>query len=264
MNTEEIKTANNTEIGHEMLINYLSQIADNALILGHRLSEWCGHGPILEQDIALANIALDHVGLARNVYQYMAEIEGGDKTEDYYPYLRSERAFRNVLLVEQPNGNFADTIVRSFLFDTFQCAFLTELEKSDDRKLAAIAAKSLKEVKYHRRFSSEWMIRLGDGTEESHQKVQEALYDLWAFTAEVFEASKCDEWALNSGVGVSLDSIKNRVETYRSEILREATLKEPDVPALQSGGKKGIHTEHFGYILTEMQYIQRSYPGCEW
>lgn len=246
------------------LLDYTLQIADNSLILGHRLSEWCGHGPILEQDIAVTNIALDLIGQARSLYDYAAQIEGKGRTEDDLAYLRIESQFKNVLLVEQPKGNFGTTIVRQFLFDAYHFAFYTELCKSADKTLAAIAEKSLKEVSYHLRFSSEWMIRLGDGTEESHQKVQEALNDLWSYTGELFETTATDTEMLKTGVGVDLTGIKNFWEGKVDEILKLATLEKPEGTWMQSGGKVGRHSEHLGYILAEMQYMQRAYPGQEW
>ncbi len=246
------------------LLNYVLQISDNAMILGHRLSEWCGHGPILEQDIALTNIALDLIGQARSLYQYAATVDGQGKTEDDLAYLRIETKYKNVLLVEQPNGHFGSTIVRQFLFDAYHYAFYKALVNSADETLSAIAEKSLKEVTYHLRFSSEWMIRLGDGTEESHQKMQDALNSLWAFTGELFEMSDADTSALEAGYGVDLSSVKSFWDEKISEILKMATLEKPEEAWMQSGGKQGRHTEHLGYILTEMQYMQRTYPGQEW
>ncbi len=247
-----------------MQLEYTLQIADNALILGHRLSEWCGHGPILEQDIAITNIALDLIGQARSLYQYAAEVEGKGRTEDDLAYLRIGTQFRNTLLVEQPKGNFGTTIVRQFLFDAFHFAFYQELCNSKDETLAAVAKKSLKEVTYHLRFSSEWVIRLGDGTAESHEKMQTALNDLWAYTGELFKASDADQWALENGIGVDLEVVKKFWEEKVSEILKMATLEQPADGWMQTGGKQGRHTEHLGYILAEMQYLQRAYPGQEW
>ncbi len=246
------------------LLNYTLQIADNALILGHRLSEWCGHGPVLEQDIALTNIALDLIGQARSLYQYTAQIEGNGKTEDDFAYLRIGTQYKNLLLVEQPNGHFGTTIVRQFLFDAYHFAFYQELLKSKDKTLAAIAEKSLKEVTYHLRFSSEWMIRLGDGTEESHLKMQTSLDDLWVYTGALFEESEVDTEALNTGFGVDLSIVKNYWDQKVTEILNLATLKRPTSTWTQRGGKQGRHSEHLGYILAEMQYLQRTYPGQAW
>ncbi len=245
-------------------LNYVLQIADNALILGHRLSEWCGHGPILEQDIALTNFALDFIGQARSLYQYAAEIEGNGKTEDDLAYLRTGTQFKNALLVEQPNGHFGKTIVRQFLFDAYNYAFYKALLNSKDETLAAIAEKSLKEVTYHLRFSSEWVIRLGDGTEESHQKMQESLDLLWTYTGELFEKNETDQAAQEAGIGADLSKVKIFWDGKVTEILKMATLQKPEDGWMQKGGKQGRHSEHLGYILSEMQYMQRTYPGLEW
>lgn len=249
---------------NQNLLNYTLQIADNALILGHRLSEWCGHGPILEQDIALTNIALDLIGQARSLYQYASEISGAEKSEDDFAYLRTETKYKNVLLVEQPNGHFGTTIMRQFLFDAFHFAFYERLAKSKDQQLAAIATKSLKEVTYHLRFSSEWVIRLGDGTEESHNKMQTSLNELWMYTGELFIASEADAQMLKEDIGVDLGEVKTFWNEKVEEIFKIATLSRPEDKWMQKGGKTGQHSEHLGYILTEMQYLQRTYPGQEW
>ncbi len=247
------------------LFQYTLRLADNASILGHRLGEWCGHGPILEQDIALTNIALDLVGQARSFYQYAAEIAGEGQTEDSLAYLRDTQAFRNFLLVEQPNGNFADTIARQFFYDAYSFSFYKILQQSKDTTLAAIAEKSIKEVTYHLRWSSEWVIRLGDGTEDSHAKIQTALNGLWRFTGEMFEMDETDNEMLAQGIGVDLVSLKKMWLQKVEEVLAEATLIFPSEKTwMQRGSKKGIHTEHLGYILAEMQHLQRTYPNCEW
>ncbi len=248
----------------EAHFQYILRIADNAMILGQRLSEWCGHGPILEQDIALTNFSLDYIGQSRNLYTYAGQLEGQGKTEDDLAFQRNEHEFYNVLLVEQPNGHWGTTITRQFLFDVFNYLFHRELCKSSDEQLAAIAAKSLKEISYHLKFSSEWMIRLGDGTEESHQKMQEALDDLWMYTGELFEMDDIDREMLKMDIGVDLDKIKPLYHQKVSQILNEATLIQPEIPWMQSGGKQGRHTENLGHLLAEMQYIQRAYPGLEW
>ena len=208
----------------EALHIYLLQLADNALILGHRLSEWCGHGPILEQDMAMTNIALDLVGQARSLFQYAAEIEGEGKTEDDLAYLRTVTEYRNVLLVEQPNEDFAYTVVRQFLYDIYSFNFYTQLKKSSDKQLVAIAEKSLKEVTYHVRWSSEWMIRLGDGTERSHQKVQKAVNDLWPYSGELLQMSKAEEMLLADGIAVDLSTLKKDCEEKINNVLAEATI----------------------------------------
>lgn len=246
------------------LANYILRQADNNLILGHRLSEWCGHGPILEQDIALTNIALDLIGQARNYFQYAATIIGEGKTEDDLAYLRDVYEFQNVLLTEQPNGHFGETITRQFFFDAFNFFFTRELTKSSDKQLAAIAEKSFKEVSYHLRFSSEWMIRLGDGTEESHQKMQGAVDDLWMFTGELFNMDAVEQEMVEANVGVNLDKIKPMWNQKVNDILTEATLTIPETGWMQSGGKQGKHSEHLGFILSDLQFLQRAYPGAKW
>lgn len=246
------------------LLNYTIHLADNAHILGHRLGEWCGHGPILEQDIALTNISLDLIGQARSLYQYVAEVEGKGRTEDDIAYLRDAWDFRNVLLVEQPNGDFGKTIVRQFLFDVYNYLFYKELQKSKDKQLAAIAEKSLKEVTYHLRFSSEWVIRLGDGTKVSHQKVQTALNDLWMYTGELMEMNDFEKEMVKAGIGVDLENLKPLWHQKVEEILNTATLTKPQNNWMQSGGKTGKHSEYLGYILAEMQFLQKTYPGQVW
>lgn len=245
-------------------LEYLLRMGDNALILGQRLGEWCGHGPVLEQDIALTNIALDLLGQARSIFAYAAEVEGKGRSEDQMAMLRYEHQYRNVLLVEQPNEDFAHTIVRQFLFDAFHEPFHKALQKSSDSQLAAIAEKSLKEVTYHLRFSSEWMIRLGDGTELSHQKMQTALDNLWMYSGELYMADLVDTNMLEAGIGVDLNVLQTAYLNKVNDIIRQSTLQLPASDWMQSGGKQGRHTEHLGYILTELQYMQRAYPGLEW
>lgn len=247
-----------------MPFEYILQLGDNTLILSQRLGEWCGHGPVLEQDIALTNIALDLLGQTRMLFSYAAELEGQGRDEDDIAYFRDAHQFRNLLLVEQPNQDWAYTIVRQFFFDTFQYHNYRALLHSRDERLAAIAEKSLKEVTYHLRYSSEWVVRLGDGTEISHQKMQAALDDLWPFTGELTTPSAVDQAAHAAGIGPDLLSIQPLWQAKVDEILAEATLKKPENPWMQSGGKQGRHTEHLGYILAEMQHLQRTYPGNEW
>jgi ring-1,2-phenylacetyl-CoA epoxidase subunit PaaC len=238
---------------------YILHLADNALILGQRNSEWCGHGPILEQDIAITNISLDLVGQARNFYQYAALLKADGSTEDSLAYLRTEREFKNCLLVEQPNGDWAQTILRQFLFSNYQYLLYQQLQTSEDKQLAAIAEKSLKEVTYHLRWSSEWVIRLGDGTDESHQRMIGAIDELWKYTGELFVAA---DYEKESGIDVS--NLKDPWLEKVKEIFNEATLPFPEKTFMQEGGKQGRHTEYMGYILTELQYLQRAYPGSEW
>jgi ring-1,2-phenylacetyl-CoA epoxidase subunit PaaC len=249
------------------LLQYTLHLADNSFIYGHRLSEWCGHGPALEVDMALSNISLDCIGAARSFYQYAAEIEGNNKTEDSYPFFRDVRQFRNVLLVELPKGDFAETMARSLYFDAYQLLFYKSLMNSQDKQLAAIAEKSLKEVTYHFRFSSEWVIRLGDGTEESKQKMQHAISKYWDYTGELFSASDIEKDMIEKGIAPDISNLKTEWEKLITDTLQEATLAYPlraEGSWFQSGGKKGIHTEHLGFILTEVQYMQKTYPGCEW
>ena len=248
----------------QLLIDYTLHLADNSLILGQRNSEWCGHGPVLEQDIAITNISLDLIGQARNFYQYAATLIGGDATEDSLAYLRKEREFKNCLLVEQPNGDWAQTILRQFFFSQYQYLLFEQLQHSKDKQLAAIAEKSLKEITYHLRWSSEWVIRLGDGTEESHQRIVKATDELWRYSGELFEVAAYEMQAMNDGFGVDLSKLKGSWMSKVKEIFEQATLALPEKTFMQTGGKEGKHTEHLGYILTELQYMQRAYPGCEW
>lgn len=246
------------------LYNYILQIADNSLILGQRLGELCGHGPSLETDIACTNMSLDLFGQVRSYYQYAAQLKGGDTTEDDIAFLRKEREYVNVLLVEQPNTDFGYTIVRQFLFDTFHSLFLNELQHSKDETLAAIAKKSIKEVSYHWRFSSDWVKRLGDGTEESNKRVQEAVDVLWTYTNELFLETEADKTMVQEGIGVDLSKLKDTYYNKVIAVLEEATLTVPESKYFQKGGKQGIHTEHLGYLLSDLQYMQRAYPGMNW
>lgn len=242
------------------LQDYVLHLADTHLILGQRLGEWCGHNVVLEQDIAMSNIALDLFGQCRSLYQYAAELGGIKQTEDQLAFLRSERQYKNHLLVEQPNGDFAFTIARQFFFDVYHQLLCEELIKCSDKQLQAIAEKSLKEVRYHLTWSSEWMIRLGDGTTESHQRMQTAVNELWMWTHELTTTASY-EMALDVPHPANF---KAAWLAKVSAILKEATLDLPTDSTKQSGGKEGIHTEHLGYILSEMQMMQRTYPGMTW
>lgn len=248
----------------EHLVSYILGIADNTLILGQRLGELCGHGPSLETDIALTNISLDLLGQTRSYFQYVAKLQGGSATEDTVAFLRSEREYINVLLVEQPNTDFAYTMGRQFLFDHFHLLLLQELQNSKDQTLAAIAKKSIKEVSYHARFSSDWIKRLGDGTAESHQKMQNAIDDLWAYTDELFQQTEADKIMMAEGIGVDVKPLKELYYKNVSAVLEEATLRTPELEYFQKGGKQGIHSEHMGYLLAELQYMQRAYPNMNW
>lgn len=248
------------------LFNYTIHLADNSLIMGHRLSEWAGHGPMLEQDIAISNIALDLIGQSRNFYQYAASLKDDSVTEDTLAYLRDAGEFKNLLITELPNGDWAKTILKLFLFGTYQFYFYQKLIDSTDKQLAAIAEKSLKEVTYHVRWSSEWVIRLGDGTAESTKRIKSALEEVWPFIGEMFEPSEFENSLLNNRISVDVTKIKNTWENKVKTVLKEATFKYPgdENTWMQTGGKNGIHSEHLGFILAEMQFLQRAYPGCKW
>lgn len=246
------------------LIDYTLHLADNSLILGQRNAEWCGHGPVLEQDIAITNITLDLIGQARNFYQYAAALIGNGASEDSLAYLRTEREFKNCLLVEQPIGDWAQTILRQFLFSQYQHLLYQQMQYSKNEQLAAIASKALKETTYHLRWSSEWVIRLGDGTEESHQRMLKAIDELWRYTGELFEPAGYEQQAAAGGMGVDVSGLKEPWKNKVGEVFSEATLPVPQNVFMIKGGKEGIHTEHLGYILAEMQYLQRTYPGAEW
>jgi len=262
---------------NDSLIQYTLHLADNSLILGQRNGEWCGHGPVLEQDIAITNISLDLIGQARNFYQYAARLinenatkvspTGGDlerATEDTLAYLRKEREFKNLLLVEQPNGDWGQSILRQFFFSQFQYLLFEQLQNSKDEQIAAIAEKSLKEIAYHLRWSSEWVIRLGDGTEESHKRMVKAVDELWRYTGEMFEGASYELRAASDGVGANLSTLEASWVDKVKDIFNEASLPIPEKVFMQTGGKEGRHTEHLGYILTELQYMQRAYPNSEW
>jgi ring-1,2-phenylacetyl-CoA epoxidase subunit PaaC len=241
------------------LIDYLLFLADSTLILSHRNSEWCGHGPILEQDIALTNIALDLLGQSRNLYQYAAELIGNDATEDSLAYLRTERAFKNLLLVELPDEDWGQTILRQFYFSTYQLYLFQQLQNHNNQQFAAIAAKAIKEVMCHVRWSSEWVIRLGNGTTESHERMLLAVEVFKDYTNEMFIPADYE-----TAMPINLSFIQQQWNEKVKTVFEEATLPLPEKIFSQSGGKTGTHTEYMGYILTEMQYLQRVHPGVEW
>lgn len=249
---------------NQTLYKYILSIADNSLILGQRLGELCGHGPSLETDIACTNIALDLLGQARSYYQYAAKLADDGRTEDDIAMLRKEREYLNVLLVEQPNTDFAYIMARQFLFDVYHVLFLQELQKSHDVTLSAIANKAIKEASYHQRFSSDWVKRLGDGTEESHKKIQTAINDLWVYTDEFFHLTEIDKIMVEKSIGVDVLKIKQEYYNRLKTILKHATLIIPESNYFQKGGKEGIHTEHMGYLLADLQYMQRAYPKMSW
>jgi ring-1,2-phenylacetyl-CoA epoxidase subunit PaaC len=247
-----------------LLFDYTLRLADNALILGHRVSEWCGHAPVLEEDLALPNMALDLIGQGRALYTYAGQEEGKGREEDALAYLRDAVEYRNVLLVEQPNGDFATTIVRHLLYAAFAHPYYEALANSKDATLAGIAAKAVKEMAYHVRHASEWTIRLGDGTEESHARAQDALDQLWPYTGELLETDQV-EWALiEAGVAVDPAKVRPVWERTVNAVLAEATLSRPLEAWMQTGGRAGRHSEHLGFILAELQFLQRSYPGSTW
>lgn len=246
------------------LFEYVLRLGDDSLILGHRLSEWCGHGPILEEDIAMTNISLDLVGQATSLLGYAGELEGKGRDADALAFLRFDREYKNVLLVEQPNGDFGMTMLRQFFFDAYRKPLFEKLQHSTDQHLAAIAEKSLKETKYHLKHSSEWVIRLGDGTEESNARIQESLNTLWRYTNELFFTDEVDAELVEKGIVPSLQEIQNEWNATVTAVLTEASLTIPTNNWKQEGGRKGLHSEHLGYILAELQYMQRAYPNMQW
>ena len=240
------------------------RLADDALILGHRLSEWCGHAPVLEEELALANLGLDLIGQARSLYGYAGEIEGKGRDEDKLAYLRREHDYRNVLLVEQPNGDFAATMMRQLLFAAFMHPFHQAMAGSKDAMLAGIAAKAEKEMAYHVRHSAEWVIRLGDGTEESHRRAQAALVELWPYAGELFEVDGAMRAAIEAGFVPDPETLRARFDETIDHVLAEATLVKPRIGSFQSGGRAGRHSEHMGFLLAQLQYMQRTYPNATW
>ena len=252
------------QVSETPLVLYILRRADDALILGHRLSEWCGHAPMLEEDMALSNIALDLLGQARELYAYAAKVEGKGNDEDKFAYLRDVRQYRNLLLTEQPNGDFARTMVRQFFYSAFADLYWRTMMKSSDATLAAIAAKSEKESAYHLRHSSEWIVRLGDGTEESHRRAQGAIDDLWAFTGEMFAVDEAERALIDAGVAIDPAGLKPQWLKTVAGVVAEATLPLPKNDWMQQGGRVGRHSEHLGHLLSELQSLQRSFPGATW
>ena len=248
----------------DALFRYVLRLGDTSLVLGQRLAEWVGHSPALEEDLGLANLSLDLVGQARLLLTYAGEIEGQGRDEDALAFLRDAPAFLNLTLAEQPNGDFGRTMVRQFLLDAWQLEVYEALLQSSDARLAGIAAKAIKETRYHFRFSSGWLVRLGDGTDESHRRVQDALNDVWRFTTEMFVADEVDVALASVGVAPDLAELQPRWSARIDEVLKEATLTRPAPVAYQWHGKRGVHTEHLGHMLSEMQHLQRTYPGAQW
>ncbi|MBC8950448.1 1,2-phenylacetyl-CoA epoxidase subunit PaaC [Xenorhabdus sp. TS4] len=256
MNIHSISSPNHA------LFKYVLRQSDTPLILAQRLCEWCGYAPELEIDLALSNIGLDLLGQARHFLSYAATLSGQD--EDHLAFWRNEREFYNLLLVEQPNGGFNDTLVRQFFIDAYHVLLHQALGQSRNPQLAAISAKSLKEVEYHLRFSRGWMIRLGDGTELSHEKIQQSVNQLWRFTGELFHCDEIEQQLAEEGIAVDPRTLHEPWRQIINETFTEATLEMPQEAPYRRGGKQGLHTEHLGYMLAEMQYLQRTYPNCNW
>jgi ring-1,2-phenylacetyl-CoA epoxidase subunit PaaC len=248
----------------ELLAAYSTRLGDNALVLGQRMIELVAAGPELEEELANANFALDFIGQARLFYTYAGECEGEGRTEDDFAFLRREHEYRNLLLVEQPNGHFGDLVVRRFLFETFYVYLLDALTRCSDEGLSEIAARAVKEVRYHLRHCRQWLLRLGDGTVESHARVQESLDQLWQFTGEMFVPDELDDAMRAACNGPHLEIIEAEWRKDVSDAVAEATLLLPENGWMASGGKQGRHSEHLGYLLAEMQFLQRSYPGASW
>ena len=246
------------------LFEYLLRLGDNTLVIGHRLSEWCGHGPQLEEDIALINVSLDLIGRSRSWLTYAGQVEGQSRTEDDLAFKRDDVFFRNNLLCEQPNGDFASTILRQLFFDVYTYYQYTELVNSQDETISAIAVKSLKEIEYHVRHSRDWTLRLGDGTDESNKRMQAALNNLWRFVGDLFDMDTVDENLIKQGIACDNNKIKTLWEKTIFEILAEANLQIPEKSFFAKGSRIGMHTEHLGFLLAEMQYLPRAYPNSKW
>lgn len=246
------------------VFEYALRLGDDALTLGHRLSEWCSNGPYLEEDIALSNIALDHIGRARMCLGYASELEGNDRDEDELAFMRDTREYRNLLICELPRGDFAFTMMRQFLLDAFQAPYFAALAQSADDTLAGIGGKSAKESAYHLRHCARWVIRLGDGTGESHQRAQSALDALWGYVPEMFVMDELESRLRADDVAVDRAALRDTWRTKVDKILSEATLQAPDDDWNLTGGRQGVHTEHLGHLLADMQFMQRAYPGRQW
>lgn len=246
------------------LVTYLLRLADDNVILSQRLGEYISRAPDLEEDLAVANIALDHIGVAQHLYTYAGEVEGNGRGEDDFAFGRTERQFTNALLVEQPHDGFGDLMARQFFFDAYQVELWAALARSSDERLAGIAAKALKEARYHLRHSSSWLVRLGDGTERSHRRMQRSVDALWRFTGELFEADVIDRDLAAAGVAIDPASLRLAWDATVSEVLAKATLQRPDDPYQSTGGRLGVHSEHLGHLLAEMQWMQRTYPDLAW
>ena len=253
-----------TQTADPHAVAYVLRIADSCLVHGQRLAEWCGHAPVLEEDIAMTNIALDHIGQARMLLSLAGHLEGQGRDEDALAFFRQESDYRNVAMLELPGGDFARTVLRCFLWSSFLGVLWAALGTSGDEQLAAIAAKSLKETRYHQHHTGDWVVRLGDGTEESHRRMNQALADLWPYTAEWFSADEVDAAAAASRLGPSWDRLKPAWLDKVLPVLQEARLTVPSDTPFASTGKRGVHTEHMGFLLAEMQSLPRAFPGAQW
>lgn len=249
---------------NDALFKYTLRLGDTSLILGQRLCEWTGHGPFLEEDLALTNIALDIFGRAKNLMEYAAQLEGKGRTEDDLAFFRNDREYFNALITEQPNGDYAKTIIRQALIDCFDLMFYTELSKCKDETLAGIASKSIKEITYHKRHSFSWVMRFGNGTEESLERLQKGFNEIWEYTGELFEMNEVDEILLKEGIAIDLNTIKPKWEKEIFDLLEKANLKVPEGTYMQTGSRKGLHGEHLSYILAEMQSLPRMHPTAKW
>lgn len=248
----------------ELTLQYAVRLGDDSLMLGHRLSEWCRNGPFLEEDIALTNTALDYIGRARMFYGYAAELSGGRQSEDDFAYLRDCRDYQNLLISELPNGDFAWTMARQLIMDVYYSGYLDSLVRSRDSTLAAIAGKAIKETRYHLRRSTDWCLRLGDGTEESHARLQKAFDEIWGYIPEIFEVDELEQRLVDKGIAVDSANLQPQWQSAMGNILKQATITLPDNSWTVRGGRAGYHTEHLGHLLSELQYMQRSYPGLQW
>lgn len=251
-------------VSKDAIEQYAIRLGDDAVVLGHRLSEWCSFGPFLEEDLALTNVALDFIGRARMFYSYAAELAGDGSTEDTYAYTRDNREFTNLLIHELKNGDFAHTMARQYFVDVYSLAYMEALQQSSDETLAAIADKAVKESRYHLRRSHDWMLRLGDGTQESQQRMQRAVDDLWGYIPEMFEMDELEQELADAGIAVDAASLKEGWEATVRATLAEATLTEPAGDWSIRGGRQGTHTEALGHMLSDMQFVQRAYPGLQW
>ena len=259
-----LQQSRSPELSGSHHLTYVLRLADTALVLGHRLSEWSSRAPTLEEDVALSNIALDHIGQARALYAHAAALEDSGRTEDDFAFMRDAPQFLNVQLVERENGDFAVTIARQLFYSAFAAPHFAALAHSKDAELAGIAAKAAKECTYHLRHACEWVIRLGDGTDESHARMQAAIHELWMYTGELFECDEVDRAMISQGIGVDASEMRSAWDNAIDEVLNEATLARPASSWMSSGGRRGQHTEHLGHMLAEMQSLHRAYPGMSW